>query len=187
MNFPKISNQLDSKDNKNGKKQVKGVRFEFKFGPKDILLYAVVGLLVILTITSFIGNAPQVEKKPISQILADAKAGKVSGINLSENTLTVTYKDGKKVESLKDANQDLNRTLFSKDELGMDPKDITLTNKDDVTKNFWINFLLQFGPIVLFFGLLIIRLCNYILFPIYPQYSHFFYITKKKHNVSTGR
>lgn len=155
MNFPKIPSQQASKDSKNGRKPVKGVRFEFKFGPKDILLYAVVGLLVLLTVTSFIGNTPQVPKKPISQILSDAKLGKVKEINLSENTLTVTYKDGKKVESLKDVNQDLNRTLFSKDELGLDPKDITLTNKDDVTKSFWINFLLQFGPIVLFFGLLV--------------------------------
>lgn len=155
MNFPKIPNHLSSKDSKNGKKQIKGIRFEFKFGPKDILLYAVVGLLVILTITSFIGSAPQVPKRPISQILADAKEGKIKDINLSENTLTVTYKDGKKVESLKDANQDLNRTLFSKDELGLDPKAVNLTNKDDVSKNFWINFLLQFGPIVLFFGLLV--------------------------------
>jgi len=127
---------------------------EFRFGLKDLILYGVVGILIILTVVSFVGSGPHLEKKAISEVLADVKAGKVEKISVSENNLTVKYKDGKEVESQKDPNQDLNRTLFSKDELGLEPGSIVLDHKDDISKNFWVNTFLQFGPIVLFFLLL---------------------------------
>lgn len=140
--------------NGNGKKVLRGFRMEFRFDLKDLLLYGIVGLLLVLTIGSFLGSSQKPEKVPISQVLTDAKAGKVGEIAVSENDLTVKYKDGKTVESQKDPNQDLNRTLFSKDELGLEPGSVTLVNKDDISKNFWVNTFLQFGPIVLFFVLL---------------------------------
>src|SRR3989344_4328594 len=84
-----------------------------------------------------------------------AKNGKVKEIAVVEDQLTVKYDDGKVVESQKDPNQDLNRTLFSKDELGLDPRAVTLINKDDVTKNVVFNLLSSILPIFLIFGLIL--------------------------------
>lgn len=151
MKLPEIDK---NKKNGNGKKIIRGLRMEFRFDLKDLILYGIVGLLIILTIASFAGGGQRLEKKPISEVLADAKAGRVEQITVSENNLTVKYKDGKEVESQKEPNQDLNRTLFSKDELALEPGSVTLANKDDISKNFWVNTFLQFGPIVLFFVLI---------------------------------
>src|SRR5574340_94774 len=140
--------------NGNGKKVLRGFRMEFRFDLKDLLLYGIVALLLVLTVGSFLGTSQRPETVPISQVLSDAKAGKVEEIAVSENNLTIKYKDGKTVESQKDPNQDLNQTLFSKNELALEPGSVTLVNKDDISKNFWVNTFLQFGPIVLFFILL---------------------------------
>lgn len=156
MALPKLPTpNSKSLRNGNGKKLVRGFRLEFRFDLKDVVLYGIAIFLILLTIGSFLGSSsPQVEKRPISQILADAREGKIEKITVSENDLIVKYKDGKAVSSQKDPNQDLARTLFSKDELALDPTQVTLQNKDDITKNFWVNTFLQFGPIILFFVLL---------------------------------
>ena len=139
----------------NGKKPLKVFKMELRFDLKDLILYVIAGFLIILTISSFVGTQPQNKTEPISQVLADAKAGKIEKITVSDNDLTVKYKDGATVNSLKDQNQDLSRALFSKtDGLGLEPGSITLANENDLSKNFWVNTFLQFGPIVLFFVLI---------------------------------
>ncbi len=128
---------------------------EMKFDVKDLFLYVIVGFLIILTISSFVSSQPKVTVIPISQILTDAKNGKIEKISVAENDLTVKYKDGQTVDSRKDPNQDLSQVLFSKtDGLGLEPDKIALVNENDITKNFWVNTFLQFGPIVLFFVLI---------------------------------
>ncbi len=155
MDIPKFpTSQGQPRNGKNGNGKKRGFKFELKFTPKDILLYAVIGLLAFLAVTSFVGSIETPDKRPISRILADAKAGQIKEIKVSETKLNVVYKNGKKFESQIDPNTDLNRTLFSKDELGLDPKSITIVNEDAMGSNFWINTFLQFGPIVLFFLLL---------------------------------
>lgn len=151
---PKSAKNLPVKNGKNGKKSFKVFKMEMKFDVKDLFLYVIVGFLIILTISSFVSSQPKTQTRPISQILTDAKAGKVQTITVAENNLTVKYRDGTEVQSQKDPNQDLSKTLYSKDELGLDPKDVSLVNSDDITKNFWVNTFLQFGPIVLFFVLI---------------------------------
>ncbi|OGG19258.1 cell division protein FtsH [Candidatus Gottesmanbacteria bacterium RIFCSPHIGHO2_01_FULL_47_48] len=126
-----------------------------KFNLKDIVLYLVVGFISLLMLASVFGGQGAVERKPISEVLSDAKNGKVKEITVVEDQLTVKYDDGKVVESQKDPNQDLNRTLFSKDELGLDPRAVTLINKDDVTKNVVFNLLSSILPIFLIFGLIL--------------------------------
>ncbi|MCL5431889.1 MAG: ATP-dependent zinc metalloprotease FtsH [Patescibacteria group bacterium] len=152
--FPQTPSSGKRNGNGNGKKATRVFKMEMRFDLKNLILYALVILLVILTISSFIDNQPQNKVEPISQVLADAKAGKVSRIEVSDSDLTVKYKDGTIVDSRKDPNQDLNQTLFSKDQLALDPSNITLVNQNDITKNFWVNTFLQFGPIVLFFVLI---------------------------------
>ncbi|MCL4397986.1 ATP-dependent zinc metalloprotease FtsH [Patescibacteria group bacterium] len=149
-------NNHNGKNGKNGRKALHGLRMEFRFDLKNILLYTLIGLLVLLSISSFVGGtSPKPATEPISQVLSDAKDGKISKIVVSQENLTVTYKDGKVVDSLQSPNQDLSQTLFSKTNgLGLDPNQITLVNQNDLTQNFWINTFLQFGPIVLFFLLI---------------------------------
>lgn len=154
--LPTISKSKNG--NGNGKKAVRAFKFELKVDLKNILLYCLVGFLMILTISSFFNGSAgsKIIQEPISQILLDAKDGKISKISVAENDLTVTYKDGKKVDSRKDVNQDLYRELFSKTEgLGLEPDKLILINENDITKNFWVNSFLNFGPILLFFVLLV--------------------------------
>lgn len=153
--IPQIRNPMQGpKKNGNGKKGLKIYKFELKFGFKDIILYIVIFLMLALTIGSLFGSTPQYEKVPISRVYADAKDGKIKTITISENDLTIKYKDGKTVTSQKDTATDLSQTLFSKEQLGLDPASITIENSNDITKNFWVNAVLQFGPILLFFVLL---------------------------------
>lgn len=158
MELPKFPQQQrhtkENGRNGSGKKKIPGTKLEMKFSLKDIVLYIIVGLLVLLAISSFAGSQESVEKKPISQILTDAKGGKIKQITVSDNTLKVLYKNGKTFESQKDPNQDLNRTLFSKDELGLDPKSLALLNQDDATKNLIFGLLGSVLPIVILFGLI---------------------------------
>ena len=110
--------------------------------------------MVILTISSFIGSQPKITVIPISQILTDAKNDKIGKISVSENDLTVKYKDGQTVESERSESGFI-RVLFSKtDGLGLEPGKIALVNENDITKNFWVNTFLNFGPIALFFVLI---------------------------------
>lgn len=151
--IPEIRKIIKGSKNGNGKKQLK-MRI-FKLGWKDLLLYGVAGFFFLMMVASLFGGQSGLEKKPLSEVLADAKQGSIAQITISENDLQVKYRDGKIVESKKDPVQNLSETLFSKNELGLDPKDITLVHKDDITKNFWVNTFLQFGPILLFFVLLV--------------------------------
>ena len=139
---------------KNGKKLVKAFKMELQLDLKSFLLYFLVFFLALVTLSSFFNGRPKLENRSISTVLSDAKAGKISEITVSQDYLTIKYKDGSQVESQKDPNQDLSQTLFSKDELNLEPNSIILTNKDDLTKNFWVDSFLQFGPIVLFFVLM---------------------------------
>lgn len=146
MDFPKLPK-------KNGHKIWK---MELRLDFKNLLLYGLTGLFFFLAVASFFGGnkAKNENTVPVSRILADAKEDKIEKIAVSENDLTVKYKDGKTVFSRKDPNQDLNRTLFSKDELGLEPGKVILVNQNDITKNFWVNAVLNFGPILMFFFLL---------------------------------
>ncbi len=152
MEIPKLpTNQKQT----NGKKKQSGFKMEMKFSPKDILLYGVIGLVAFIAVTSFVGSIEPPTKAPISQIYADAKAGKIKKITVSDSTANVEYKNGKKVETLLDQNADLNRTLFSKEELGIDPKTIVVVNQEAMGASFWANLFFQFGPVLLLFVLLL--------------------------------
>lgn len=141
---------------KNGHNGHKIWKMELRLDLKSILLYGLTGLFLLLAISGFFGgNKIKNEKTvPVSRILADAREDKIEKIAVAENDLTVKYKNGETVFSRKDPNQDLNRTLFSKDELGLEPGKVILVNENDITKNFWVNAVLNFGPILMFFFLL---------------------------------
>ncbi len=156
MDLPKFPTQNKNlkTPQKNGKGP-RGFKLEMRFGIRDIILYLVVGFFILLTISSLLGSQKPLEKKPISQILTDAKDGKIQTITVSENDLTVKYKNGSSVTSQKEPTQNLSQTLYSKDQLGLDPKEISIINKDDISKNLLLSALLNFGPILLFFVLIV--------------------------------
>lgn len=153
MEIPKFpTTQGHTKNGKNGKKKM--FKMEMKFSPKDILLYFVIGLLAFFVVSSFIGTIETPKEVPISKVYTDAKAGKIKRISIADTKAKIEYKNGQKIESQITSGSDLNRTLFSKEELGLDPKTLIVVNEDGMGANFWINTFLQFGPILLFFVLL---------------------------------
>lgn len=152
MDLPNIK-----RNGKNGKKTPQGkFDMKFRFGVKDIILYVIVAFFALLAIASIIGGSqtPE-ERKPISEVLTDAKEGKIESITVADTELTVKYKDGKTVISQKEPGQNISETLFSQSELALDPNSIKLENKDDFSKNFWVTILYNFGPVVLFLVFLI--------------------------------
>lgn len=155
MEIPKFPTQQQSSKNGNGKNGKKKVfKMEMKFTPKDILLYTVIGIMAFLVLISFVGSIETPKEKPISEVYTDAKNGKIKKITIEDTKAKVEYKDGKKIVSQISSASDLNRTLFSKEELGLDPKTLVVVNADGMGANFWVNTFLQFGPILLFFVLL---------------------------------
>ncbi len=147
MKLPQLSNfNNPPRNGKNGNgKKKKLWKFEFKFSFKDILLYAFVFFLFMALLGAFLPT-PGGKTKPMSQVLTEAKEGKISKIIVEDEAIKIQYKDGSTATSVKDPRQDFSSLLFSKDGLGLDPKEITLQNSDNTLKNQWINILSNLLP-----------------------------------------
>src|SRR5690348_6257323 len=92
------------KKNGNGKK-TKIWMFQFNFNLKNIFI----GLFVLFILLSFIGSAAGQNalypEKPLSTVITDVKAGKVTSIEVEDTKLTVTNKDGSKITSHKESQE----------------------------------------------------------------------------------
>jgi cell division protease FtsH len=129
---------------KNGKK----VKIGFKFTWKDLLLY---GFLFFFLIFIFMGigdfaAAPQGSEIPISKLVEDIKAKKVSEIGVTDTKIDIKYKDGKTAVSRKEPNVSLFDVLKNSN---VDPQAVKINVKDDAGLNIWINLISSFLPVIL--------------------------------------
>ncbi len=131
----------------NGVKKM-GKMFEFKFqlNLKNIFIGLFVAFLLLSVLGSIGGNASLLPEKPLSTVLTDVKAGKVSKIEVEETKLTVNYKDGQKFVTHKEAQESLVKLLS---DAGVDPKSVEVDVKDtSVGQAFW-GFISNILPLIL--------------------------------------
>ena len=90
-----------NKKTANGKKSGKMYEFKLEFNLKNI----VIGLFVLFFLFSLIGSlggGTTTAEKPLSSVITDIKANKVTSVDVEDAKLTVTYKDGQKFTSRKE-------------------------------------------------------------------------------------
>src|SRR5438270_10309064 len=85
---------------KNGKKKIVKVKINLSW--KNLFLYGFLFLVTLFLLVGFNSSFEPHKTVPISQIISDVKAGKVSQIVVTDTKLTVTEKD-KTLESTKEA------------------------------------------------------------------------------------
>jgi cell division protease FtsH len=95
---------------------------------------------------SISGANPALPEKPLSTVITDVKAGSVTGVEVEDTKLTVTYKNGTKVVSHKESQDSLYKLLS---DAGVDPKNVAITVKDQSSNQLWLNILSNVLPLVL--------------------------------------
>ncbi len=120
--------------------------FQLHLNLKNIFI----GLFILFMLLSFMGSmsgtSPNLPEKPLSSVIADVKAGGVSGIEVEETKLTISYKDGTKAVSRKETQDSLYKLLS---DAGVDPKNAAITVKDKSVSEMWLNILSNVLPLVL--------------------------------------
>ena len=134
-------------------KQLKSVKFKMKFAWKNIVIYA---FLIIFTAFLFFGISsssgpslsPTVKTVPLSTLISDVKAGKVSSMDVYSNKIDATEKSTT-VESFKEASSDVYQ-LFKNANVNLGKTKVVI--KDDTTLNNWVNILGTALPLLLMVG-----------------------------------
>ncbi|MBI3980628.1 ATP-dependent zinc metalloprotease FtsH [Candidatus Microgenomates bacterium] len=136
----------------------KNKKFEFKanLSFKNVLLWGLVAFFILSFFASFFSPPKFLEEKPLSVVLEDVRGKKVQKIEVEENKLTVTYKDGKEFISRKEPGESLARVFEAS---GVDPRSVQMNIKDTTLRDSWIGLLSTVLPLVLMalFFLFLIR------------------------------
>ena len=126
-------------------KKTKIGKFKINTSWKNLVLY---GFLILISGFLFLGATQTTTPAavvPLSQIIKDVKAGKVSEITITDNKLEV--KEGNKtIEAFKETSTDTYQ-LFKDAGVSLDKTKVTI--KDETGLNGWINILSSVLPIVL--------------------------------------
>ncbi|MDB5189629.1 MAG: ftsH [Parcubacteria group bacterium] len=111
------------------------------------LLSAVLIFLVLISIYTLVTTTNDAKKQiPLSQVAADVQAGAISTIKISGNDLNLTYIDGTKKTSVKEASTGLSETLAT---FGTTPEQLSkvaISIEGEAGLKFWF---LTLAPIIL--------------------------------------
>jgi len=132
--------------NKNHKKQ-KIVKVKIKTSWKNILIYGFLFFFALFIFMGANGNQSSENSKtiPLSQVLSDVKAGKVTEIQIQDNKFTL--KEGKNTfESFKETGANVYQ-IFK--DAGVDLSKTSIVVNDQTGLNNWLNIISSILPIVL--------------------------------------
>jgi cell division protease FtsH len=129
-----------------GGKKSKIWMFQFHLNLKNIFIGLFIAFIFLSFLGSYGGQPSNVPEKPLSSVIGDVKAGAVSGIEIEETKLTVSYKNGTKVVSRKETQDSLYKLLS---DAGVDPKNVAITVKDLSTSQMWLNIISNVLPLAL--------------------------------------
>jgi len=108
---------------------------------KNLALWLILGLVLILVFNVFSNNKKEVSKIVFSQFVSDVKAGKVDEVTIRGNSIKGEYKTEGKFETYAPNDPDLIKLLRE--------NDIVIEAKPE-EENFWLqNFLIYWGPLLL--------------------------------------
>lgn len=133
------------------KKPMKKFELKFKFSLRNILLWVLVMGIVLSLVFSFRGVQPAIEEIPLSQVLTDIKEDKIKSVEVEDDKLVLTYKDGKEFFSRKEVGTSLTEIL---DSAGIPSEKVQVKVKDTSLSKAWVDILatlLPLGLMVIFF------------------------------------
>jgi len=113
---------------------------------KNIVLGILILFLVFSAIGSLSGTNGVLPEKPLTTVINDIKEKQIEKIDVEEEKLTVTYKNGNKVISHKEPQESLFKLLESS---GVDPKTIEIKVNNFNAGAVWINILGNVLPLIL--------------------------------------
>ena len=145
-NLPKLPKIMG-----NGKSTRKKLQLKFKFNLKNLLLLSLALLFIGPFLLSFSSYRSGQENIPLSQVLADIKENKVEKVGISEERLTVKYKDGGEKTSIKESGESFSTILKNS---GIDPSVTSFAIEDKLLSRVWLDILgilLPVGLMALFF------------------------------------
>ncbi len=109
-----------------------------------IILLAAVAILAILA--AFSSPQTKTENVPLSQVINEAKDGKVSQIVVDGDKLTVTLKDSNAPQQI--ATKDSSSASLISD-YGINPKLVVINPKPASDSSLWLNLLFTIGPVLI--------------------------------------
>jgi cell division protease FtsH len=115
-------------------------------------IYLLILVAVVAIVYSFFGRSSSTKSEPVSQVVADAKAGEVKEIVVNGDSLTVKYLNGDVFNSRKEKGASITTLVSDKD--GNLPKGLSITAKSPSSFGNWAGLLISFLPLVLFGGLI---------------------------------
>jgi cell division protease FtsH len=118
---------------------------------RNSFIYLLILVAVIAIVFSLFGQGGGEPKQDFSQVVEDARAGKIQQIEVDGNSLKITLNDEQTYESRKEEGQSLFETL---QQAGVEPMpDISV--KEPSRFGDWFGILINFLPLIIFGGLLI--------------------------------
>jgi cell division protease FtsH len=138
--------QKSTLQNKNHRKQ-KIVKVRFRFSWKNLLIYAFLFFFAVFVFMGVNNNQSLDSTKtiPLSQVVSDVKAGKVTEIQISDNKLTL--KEGENtLQSYKETGANVYQ-IFK--DAGVQLEKTKIIVKDDTGFNNWLNLISSVLPILL--------------------------------------
>jgi cell division protease FtsH len=143
--FPMANGKKVIAQNKNHKKQ-RIVKVKIKTSWKNIIIYAFLFFFAMFMVIGSGGKSSGDTKTiPLSQVVSDVKAGKVTQIEVSENKLTLI--EGKQtLQSSKETGANIYQ-IFK--DAGVNLNNTKVVVKDETGLNTWINLISSILPIIL--------------------------------------
>jgi cell division protease FtsH len=111
---------------------------------KNLALWLVISLMMILLYNLFNKPKPVLEKLNYSDFIAALDAGKVNSVIIQGNDLSGKFTDGKEFKTYKPADADLSDTLLE--------KKITVIARPEEEKFSWFSIFISWFPLILLIG-----------------------------------
>jgi cell division protease FtsH len=111
---------------------------------KNLALWLVISLMMILLYNLFNKPKPVLEKLNYSDFIAAVDAGKVGSVIIQGNDLSGKFTDGKEFKTYKPADADLSDTLLE--------KKITVIARPEEEKFSWFSIFISWFPLILLIG-----------------------------------
>lgn len=124
---------------------------------KTIGIYSLIGLAILVFISSFQGASPSSDEIPLSQVINEIKEDKVEKVSLEGEKVVIDYRDSDKTaQSRKEAGESIYKIFES---AGLDPSKVNIEVKDMSWQQNWVSIIGTVLPILVMVGffLLIFR------------------------------
>jgi cell division protease FtsH len=137
-------------DKKKGKRRMKSPKQLFTPGGPgftgNVLSTILIFLILMSAYTLIVTSGSKTETIPLSQVASDVKAGKVTAIKETGDTLAITYADGSEKDSMKDPSAALPETLAT---YGVTPDQLSALPITVANESGWRFWLETLGPFII--------------------------------------